>query len=40
MDILSSDKTSTNLRLRLDANTAGDECGAVGVLFRTKKSPR
>ena len=31
---------TTNLKVRLDANTAGDECGAVGVLFRTKRSPR
>ena len=31
---------TTNLKIRLDANTAGDECGAVGVLFRAKKSPR
>jgi len=31
---------TTNFKIRLDANTAGDECGAVGILFRTKKSPR
>jgi len=31
---------ATNLKVRLDSNTAGDECGAVGVLFRTKRSPR
>ena len=31
---------ATNLKVRIDANSAGDECGAVGVLFRTKRSPR
>jgi len=31
---------ATNLKVRLDSNTAGDECGAVGILFRTKRSPR
>jgi hypothetical protein len=30
----------TNLKVRLDSNSAGDECGAVGILFKTKKSPR
>jgi len=31
---------ATNLKVRLDSNAAGDECGAVGILFRTKRSPR
>ena len=31
---------TTNLMVRLDANAAGDECGAVGVLFKTKRHPR
>ena len=31
---------TTNLKVRIDANAAGDECGAVGILFRTKRRPR
>ena len=31
---------TTNLKIRIDANAAGDECGAVGILFRTKRRPR
>ena len=31
---------ATNLKVRLDSNAAGDECGAVGILFRSKRSPR
>ena len=31
---------TTNFKVRLDANAAGDECGAVGILFRTKRRPR
>ena len=30
----------TELRLRLDSVTSIDTCGSVGVLFRTKRSPR
>jgi len=37
---LNVDKNSTNIKIRLDSNTAGDECGAVAVLFRTKRSPK
>jgi hypothetical protein len=40
MDIETADRKTTNLKVRLDSNTAGDECGAVGVLFKTKRSPR
>jgi hypothetical protein len=40
MDIESADRKTTNLKVRLDSNAAGDECGAVGVLFKTKRSPR
>jgi hypothetical protein len=32
--------TATNLKIRLDANTAGDECGAIGILYKTKRKPR
>ena len=31
---------TTNFKVRLDANAAGDECGAVGILFRTKRHPK
>tara|TARA_R110000824_G_scaffold13876_7_gene59679 strand:- start:2102 stop:5311 length:3210 start_codon:yes stop_codon:yes gene_type:complete len=37
---LAINQKATNLKVRLDSNAAGDECGAVGVLFRTKRSPR
>jgi hypothetical protein len=37
---LDVNQKATNLKVRLDSNAAGDECGAVGVLFRTKRSPR
>ena len=37
---LDINQKATNLKIRLDSNAAGDECGAVGVLFRTKRSPR
>ena len=30
---------ATNLKIRLDANAAGDELGAVGVLFRLNRIP-
>lgn len=32
--------TATNLKVRLDANAAGDECGALGILYKTKRKPR
>ena len=30
---------ATNLKVRLDSNTAGDELGAVGILFRLNRIP-
>jgi len=30
----------TELRVRLDSVTSIDTCGAIGILFRTKRSPR
>ena len=40
MDVAAADKKTTTFKVRLDANAAGDECGSVGVLFKTKRSPR
>lgn len=37
---LTVNQKATNLKVRLDAHAEGNECGAVGVLFRTKRSPR
>ena len=34
------DANLTELRIRLDSVNSIDTCGAVGVLFRTKRSPR
>ena len=30
----------TELRVRLDSVNTIDNCGAIGILFRTKRSPR
>ena len=30
----------TNFKVRLDSANAGDECGALGILFRTKRHPK
>ena len=40
LDIASGDRKTTTFKVRLDANAAGDECGSLGVLFKTKRSPR
>ena len=32
--------SNNELRIRLDSNTSIDSCGAVGVLYRTKKTPK
>ena len=40
LDIASADRKTTTFKVRLDANAAGDECGSLGVLFKTKRSPR
>lgn len=40
MDVAAGDRKTTTFKVRLDANAAGDECGAVGILFKTKRSPR
>ena len=31
---------ATQLRIRLDSNSSTDACGAVSILFKTKRSPR
>ena len=31
---------ATSLRIRLDSQSSTDSCSAIGVLFRTKRSPR
>jgi hypothetical protein len=39
-DVDAADRKTTTFKVRLDSNAAGDECGALGILFKTKRSPR
>jgi len=40
MDVASAHRKTTKFKVRLDSNSSTDECGSVGILFKTKRSPR
>ena len=39
-EILSLNLKDTEIRVRLDSNTNIDTCGALGILYKTKRTPK